>query len=132
MINLRDYQTTRGHKLKPRRAGPFEIVDKLSPVTFKVELTRKFKRLHPVFHASKLVPYTTSKIPEQNPKAGEPEEIDGHWEWEIEKILDSKRKGVKKKLEFLVRWKGFTQEVDSWEPEVNSESRLRTGVMSQF
>eukprot|EP00066_Takifugu_rubripes_P026766 XP_011616032.1 PREDICTED: chromodomain Y-like protein [Takifugu rubripes] len=38
--------------------------------------------------------------------------------YEVEKILD-KRKNKKGKLEYLVRWRGYGSEGDTWEPEGN-------------
>jgi len=45
-------------------------------------------------------------------KEGKPIEIEGVEEWEIEKILKRKIRGVDK---YLVRWKGFMAEHDTWE-----------------
>ena len=65
-----------------------------------------------------------------------PVEVDGVEEWEVEKILN-KRKiwGVEK---YLVRWKRFTAEHDTWEKEEDlgnvrevveeSEGRMSTEV----
>ena len=39
-------------------------------------------------------------------------------EYEVEKILDFKLSKNKKKL-FLVKWKGYNEEYNSWEPEEN-------------
>jgi len=48
----------------------------------------------------------------QKKEEGKPIEIEGVKEWEIEKILKRKIRGVDK---YLVRWKGFTAEHDTWE-----------------
>jgi len=41
-------------------------------------------------------------------------------EWEIEKILNKRKiRGV---IKYLVQWKGFTVEHDSWEKEENLEN----------
>jgi Chromo (CHRromatin Organisation MOdifier) domain len=116
LLDLRDYQKS-GRKLAAKYYGPFTIIEKLSPVTFKVEWPERLVRMHPVFHASKLVPYSESKIPGQIPTHAPPELIDGHEEWEIEEILVSRRRY--RKLEYLVHWKGFTADQDTWEPAKN-------------
>jgi hypothetical protein len=41
----------KGKKLKPRFVGPFKILQKLSDVTYKLELPPGLSKLHPVFHA---------------------------------------------------------------------------------
>ena len=44
-------------------------------------------------------------------------EVEGVKEWEVEKILNKKKiRGVEK---YLVRWKGFTAEGDTWERREN-------------
>ena len=49
----------------------------------------------------------------QKKEKGKPIEIEGVKKWEIEKILNKgKIRGVDK---YLVQWKGFTVEHDTWE-----------------
>lgn len=46
-------------------------------------------------------------------------EIEGEEEWEVEEVLDKrKRRG---KVEYLVSWRGYGAEDDTWEPEGNLE-----------
>jgi len=53
----------------------------------------------------------------QKKEEGKPIEIEGVKEWKIEKILDKRKiRGVDK---YLVRWKGFTAEHDTWERKEN-------------
>ena len=48
---------------------------------------------------------------------GKPVEVEGVEEWEVEKILNKKKiRGVEK---YLIRWKGFTAEGDTWERREN-------------
>ena len=116
LIDLRNYQTS-GRKLVARYQGPLEIVDKLSPVTFKVKWPPRWTKMHPVFHASKLIPYNEATIPGQKGPVAQPEMVDGHEEWAVEKILSSRR--LRRKLQYLVRWKNTTPEEDTWEPAEN-------------
>jgi len=43
--------------------------------------------------------------------------IEGEEEWEVEHILNKRK--VKGKDKYLVRWKGFTAESDTWEGREN-------------
>jgi Chromo (CHRromatin Organisation MOdifier) domain len=51
-----------------------------------------------------------------------PDLIAGQKEWEVEKVLASRRQGCWKKLQYLIRWKGFSEAHDSWEPLENLEN----------
>ena len=44
-------------KLNPRYIGPFEIVDGIGPVTYRLDLPEEFSRVHNVFHISMLRKY---------------------------------------------------------------------------
>ena len=46
--------------------------------------------------------------------------IEGEEEWEVEKILNKRK--VRGKDKFLVRWKGFTAEGDTWESRENLQN----------
>jgi len=53
----------------------------------------------------------------QKKEEGKPVEVEGVEEWEVEKILNKKKmRGVEK---YLIRWKGFTAEGDTWERREN-------------
>ena len=82
-------------------------------------------RVHPVFHVSLIKPYHQPPDPVLvQPLAFD---HDGAPLWEVESILDERshtpstqRKGKgkpKTRKEYLVKWKNFGPEHDSWEPE---------------
>ena len=76
------------------------------------------KRIHPVFNVVKLTPALDDPIPGRRmPPPPPPEIIDGEEEWVVEDILDSKI--INQKLWYLVKWKGFGVEHNSWEPWEN-------------
>ena len=76
------------------------------------------KRIHPVFNVEKLTPAPDDPIlGRQMPPPPPPEIIDGEEEWVVEDILDSKL--INWKLRYLVKWKDFGIEHNSWEPREN-------------
>ncbi|KAK8540115.1 hypothetical protein V6N12_046408 [Hibiscus sabdariffa] len=44
-------------KLSPRFIGPFEIIEKVGPVAYRLALPPEFNRIHDVFHVSMLRRY---------------------------------------------------------------------------
>jgi transposase InsO family protein len=91
--------TKESNKLEQVLLGPFEIKRKL-------DLPPKMK-IHPIFHISLLNP-TENKATE--------EDIDLK-EFEVEKIIDSQLRG--KTRYYKVRWLGYEEKDDTWEPERN-------------
>jgi len=119
LLNLKNYQTTE-RALQPWYKGPFKIIEKLSLVMFQLRIPPRYRVLHPVFHASKLTQYSESIIHGQKATPPPPTLIQGQEEWEVEKILDSRQRQGKN--EYLVRWKGYTQGDNTWEPEDNLQN----------
>ena len=100
-------------KLTPRRHGPFLITAAISHVSYRLKLPSTWK-VHNVFHASLLTPYketTTNRTQYQEPA---PDLVNGQPEWEVEQILGARRR--RNQLQYLIRWKNFSEAHDSWEP----------------
>ena len=55
-INLDIYSERPSKKLNPLYCGPFEILERVGPVSYLLKLPASHKNLHPVFHISKLRP----------------------------------------------------------------------------
>ena len=69
-------------------------------------------RIHPVVNVSRIVRYK-KQVERQKKEEGKPVEVKGVKEWEVEKILNKRKiRGVEK---YLVQWKGFMAEEDTWE-----------------
>ena len=103
-------------KLTPRRLGPFEVIEEISPVVYKLRLPKAW-RIHDVFHASLLTLQVITPeygIPEELPL---PELVDGESEFEVENILQHKFVGCKKEIRYLVQWRGYSRAESTWEPE---------------
>ena len=44
-------------KLSPRYIGPFEIVERIGPVAYRLDLSEELSQIHNVFHISMLCKY---------------------------------------------------------------------------
>lgn len=117
-------------KLDNRWYGPFTVEAIVSDNAYRLAMTPPFKRVHPVFHVSLLRRYTPDTIKERpQPTNPEPEINEkGETVYEVEKILDSRYRWGR--LEYLVKWKGFGPEWDTWEAENNVEGAKR--LVKQF
>jgi hypothetical protein len=118
--------------LKQRYLGPFEVIEKLSPLVYKLKLPKSMK-IHPVVHISKLrlwrddlkFPdrFVSEALAEQHMDIAQGEVL-------IDSILDVQIAQHKTKpngdlvLQFYVRWRGFDQSADSWEPYKNIKDAL--------
>jgi hypothetical protein len=99
-------------KFKRRFIGPFKVLQVVSPVAYKLQLPSNLK-IHPVFHVSLLKPASFDPI-NPPPPVQDPVVVQGEDEYEVAEILNRRGKG---RLErFLVRWKNFGPEHDTWEP----------------
>ncbi|XP_077123739.1 uncharacterized protein LOC143781074 [Ranitomeya variabilis] len=96
-------------KFKPRFIGPYRISEILNPVSFRLDLPASFA-IHNVFHRSLLRRYEVPVVPSVEPPA--PVLVEGELEYVVEKILDSRVS--RRKLQYLVKWKGYGQEDNSW------------------
>ena len=110
--NLKTDQPT--SKLAPRRHGPFVIAQVMSPVSYHLELPHQW-RIHPVFHTDLLTPYHETKTHGENYQRPPPELIDNEEEFEVEAILDSRRFGRGRKLQYLIKWLGYPSSDNQWE-----------------
>ncbi|MBW0507700.1 hypothetical protein O181_047415 [Austropuccinia psidii MF-1] len=115
--NIKSTRPTK--KLSERWLGPFPILKKVSSHTYHLKLPYKWKSINPVFPISLLEPVRTSTIPNWHQGPPPPIIIQAEEEWEVSQILDSKFK--KRKLWYLLEWKGFIQDTErsTWEPAKN-------------
>ncbi|MBW0515750.1 hypothetical protein O181_055465 [Austropuccinia psidii MF-1] len=89
---------------------------KISTHAYRLKLPSKWKSIHPVFPISLLEQVKTSTIPNRHQEPPPPIIIEEEEEWEVSQILHSKLK--RRKLWYLVEWKGFSQDPErsTWEP----------------
>ncbi|KZV19421.1 hypothetical protein F511_08762 [Dorcoceras hygrometricum] len=101
-------------KLAPRYYGPFQILQKVGEVAYKLNLPPSSK-IHPVFHVSCLKkavgqPGNAQPLPKGL-------ESDLNMEFEPEYVVAERYKqvGGEQVQQVLIRWKGRTDEEDTWE-----------------
>src|SRR5882757_9950008 len=115
--NLKPLHPTK--KFTDKHYGLFKILEKISKSSYKLEILKTWKQIHPVFNEVLLSPYHEPTFKgQQCPPPPPPIEIEGHPEYEVEEILNVQKQG-KKNLSYLVHWKGYTHEEDTWEPLEN-------------
>ena len=120
----RNFSTLRpSNKLDYKRVGRFTIIEKISSHAYKLDLPASMK-VHPVFHVSLLEPASSDPLVNQVQPLPPPVEVDDEDDiYEVESIENSRRYGKARKLQYLVRWKGY-HELE-WEPFENVKSAAR-------
>jgi len=102
-------------KLTKRYVGPYTIKEVVSSNAVKLRLPSSM-RIHPVVNVSWIMRYK-EQVKRQKKKEGKSVEVERVEEWEVEKILNKKKmRGV---VKYLIWWKGFTAEGDTWERKEN-------------
>jgi Chromo (CHRromatin Organisation MOdifier) domain len=80
-------------------------------------------RLHPVFPVVKLMPAPVDPIPgRRSDPPPDPVLVDGEEHYEVEAILDSHI--FRQRLQYLIQWKGYSYEHNSWENATDVHSPL--------
>lgn len=116
-------------KLAPRNYGPFEVIQRIGEVAYKLKLPDQWK-IHPVFHVSKLKANNEElqHFPDRQREVTRPppllQDKEGEQEYEVERIVGvrTRRKGRKTMKEYLVLWKGYPEWERTWEPEANLQN----------
>jgi hypothetical protein len=116
-------KTAGTHKLLPKWLGPFKVTKCVNDVAYKLELPASLK-IHPVFHVPMIKPYKPCGRVQPPPV---PELIEGEMEFEVEAILAHRDVQVRRKRnkaktpvlerQFLIKWKGYDESNNTWEPE---------------
>ena len=78
-----------------------------------MELPPQWK-IHDVFHADLLTPYHETELHGPNFTRPPPDLIDGEEEYEIEEIVQSRKYGRQRKVQYLIKWKGYPASKNQW------------------
>ena len=105
--------------------GPFEVVEKTGPHTYRLALP-SWMKIHDNINVRRLSPWKGNEVNGMTPAPPEPEIIDGEEYYEIEQIIDSRVRWGK--LRFLVRWAGYDESHDTWERADEIEERAGEAV----
>jgi hypothetical protein len=121
--NLRTEQPTA--KLAPKRHGPFPIKKVLLPITYQLTLPVTWK-IHDVFHVDLLTPYIETDFHSPNYTRPPPDLINDEEEYEVEQVLSSRHHGRGRKVQYLVKWKGYPDSDNEWVnwDDMNAEQAL--------
>jgi len=122
MLSTKDlkYQMVRrrAEKLTERFIGPYRIKKIVSSNAVELELPSTIK-IHSVVNVSRIQKYV-GQVEGQEKEWPAPVIIEGEEKWEVERILN--KRWIRGKDKYLVQWKGFTAESDTWEGKENLEN----------
>jgi len=105
-------------KLTECFVGFYKVKGIILSNTIELKLPKSIK-IHPVVNVS-IVWLYKPQVEGQKKIPPKPVIIEGEEEFEVEKILN--KRTIRGKKKFLVRWKGYMAEEDTWESRKNLEN----------
>ena len=112
-------------KLSPRFVGPFEVLERIGVVAYRLALPPSLSAVHNVFHVSMLRKYISDPSHVLN---YEPLQLNQDLTYEEKpvRILDTKEKELRNKRIPLVKvlWKNHSTEEATWEREEEIRSKF--------
>jgi hypothetical protein len=122
-LDLLKSEKGRGNKLLMRYDGPFEIIRKLSPVTYQLRLPASYG-IHPILNIAHLEGYKQSPefLGDRPTKRLNRQDFNELPEFEVEAIVGErlrKTRTGRRAREFKVRFTGYGPESDEWLPPRN-------------
>ena len=105
-------------KLSPRFIGPYEVIEKVGPVTYRLALPPELEKIHNVFHVSMLRRYRSDPLHVVSSEMIELRQ-DLKYEEEPVEILAQEVKELRKKRILLVKvlWRNHKNKEATWESE---------------
>ena len=125
LISIKDFSTElikrATKKLTEKFIGPYVVRKIVSENAVELELPASL-RIHPVVNMRRIVKYR-EQVEGQKKVPPPPVEVAGEKEYEVEEILDrQERRG---KTKYLVKWKGYTAEENTWERLENLKNAMK-------
>jgi len=108
----------RTEKLTEKFVGPYKIKKVVSFNAVELELPSTVK-IHLVVNVSRVQKYV-GQVEEQKREKPAPVLIEGEEKWKVERILN--KQWIRGKDKYLVQWKGFMAELDTWKRIENLEN----------
>ncbi|MEQ5213039.1 hypothetical protein ABN235_18985, partial [Morganella morganii] len=111
-------------KLSPRFIGPYEILERVGQVAYRLALPAELDRVHNVFHVSQLKKYVHDASHVLAPETLELDEALSYEEKPV-RILDFKTRETRRKAIKLVKvlWSNHGVEEATWEMEDDMRQR---------
>jgi hypothetical protein len=115
LLDTQRFPQLRAHKLQGRFCGPLEIKRVLSAVTVELVLPAGWPKIHPVVNIDSIKRFLSDPGAEQPSRPQPLIGRDGQPRFFVERILRQRTRWGK--TEFRVRWQGYSEVDDTWEPE---------------
>jgi hypothetical protein len=142
MLNGKNLKTSRpARKLDAKLHSPFKVMKVMSPTALRLQLPSRW-RIHNAFHVSLIEPFRIASNPIRDPPDLDAMVTDEHelgydvegYEYqtgyEVEEIMGSQFNKERKKVLYLVKWKGYPDETDCIEePYENFDNKK---LLKQF
>lgn len=112
--NVHIHQAAR--KLGPKQLGPYPVIGIHGDRDYRLELPPRMN-IHNVFHVDRLSLWKGNDVNGELPPPPQAVIVDGEEEYEVDDILDSRM--FRRRLEYLVKWKGYDSGSTTWEPATN-------------
>ena len=122
-------EVKRARKFTERYIGPYRVSKIINRNAYQLELPSTL-RIHPVINISQLKRYKdgAALFPTRPMELTRPDPVaiedSGAPIFEVDKILDHRRIGKSKRIQYLVSWKGYPIHEATWEPIENLDGAL--------
>jgi hypothetical protein len=110
-------QNTISHKLSAQCVGPFKVKRAVGRLTYELKLPTTWK-IHSIISVAHLEPFKDDSYHRSEPPVADVivDESGEHEEWEADEIVTERYNKGRKRNEWLIKWKLFGPEHNTWEP----------------